>query len=1046
MRTISFSLSYLTLQARTLLRALALFRPRALATRRISALATRRTSTLLMAMAPRRLRSLFRPRTLAFLLVCTLSAGIAKGQSAHAIWDSLLHIEDMPANLMPQQQKLQLVLSLRQQFEQAHLPEDSVYARLLHRIAVYQYKTTREFNKCIDNTLRSLRINTSGQRGSCPALAVKSYMNMGFFYKDLLFYDNSLRYFDSAILLAGRLHGMEVSILGSRQWRSNIFYIKGDFQKCIEEAILGIRLSEDIHDTVYRIILLNQKAYAEAHWDRPQQATTDADRAGLLSGLTHDAEGKANSLSRKACIFEYTGQFREALQYYQQAIRYRSSSGPSDQLAYDCIDEGNLLMEKMHNYPAAENSFQKALQLALQNGSSMAAATACNDLGILMYYRNDYARSIYYGHQALRYLKVNIGADPLKNPAFADLLPIQDKEILRHIFGNKTESLLHLYGRSGQPAHLAAALQTALLTDSLISAMRHGQISEPSKLYWRNQTREVFSNALEACWLAKDPEKAFFFMEKSRAVLLNDKLNELGASALLPPAEASKEQQFQLHIIEQQQRLNELGDSSSAYSAQQTKVLQAKEDFERYTRTLEQKAPAYYQYKYADDVPTLHALQQYLATNNQYFVHYYINDSIIYILGISARDARLLRIPYKNFNTVLTGFLALCSDLQMQNADYRNFAARAYGIYQTLFQPLQWQHGRVVICPDNFFIPFEALTSDTAGKHFLLFDYTFDYIYSARFLMKPFSNPEGKGNFLGIAPAVFAAYLHVPELGQSIDASSKAASFYRNTELLTNKDACRRAFLDNAPAYTIVNVYSHASAGQGLPPSHGAKPSDPTPDRTEPAPDPAKPDLTKPSLAAPDQSQPRPTPSLAPPDLAEPDRTASDPGEPLLFMSDSVIHLSELQLLQHPSTQLIVLSACQTNAGKNAMGEGVYSLARGFAAAGIPAVAATLWEADEQSIYTITDSFHEGLARGMTKDLALQQSKMAFLRNGSSAMALPYYWANLIVIGNAQPITLMKPAAFPWLPLAGFAVLLILVGLLIGRVVFRNRRSRPGAG
>jgi CHAT domain-containing protein len=84
-------------------------------------------------------------------------------------------------------------------------------------------------------------------------------------------------------------------------------------------------------------------------------------------------------------------------------------------------------------------------------------------------------------------------------------------------------------------------------------------------------------------------------------------------------------------------------------------------------------------------------------------------------------------------------------------------------------------------------------------------------------------------------------------------------------------------------------------------------------------------------------------------------------------MYDSSIKLSELQILRNQSTDLVILSACETNAGKNAVGEGIYSLARGFYAAGVPSVAATLWIADEQSVYTITEKFNEYLSQGCVK-------------------------------------------------------------------------------
>ena len=468
-------------------------------------------------------------------------------------------------------------------------------------------------------------------------------------------------------------------------------------------------------------------------------------------------------------------------------------------------------------------------------------------------------------------------------------------------------------------------------------------------------------------------------MEKSRAVLLNDKLKELGASALLPPGEASHELQLQLTLISQQQQLNSLTDTAPAYRQQELKFLQAKDSFEQYTRSLEDKAPAYYQYKYADSVPQLSSLQKLLMQGNRHFVHYFINDSLIYLLGISPRNALLLRIPYRNFRQEIAGYLALCADHQAQNIDYPDFASRSHHLYQLLMEPLGWQKGRIFVSPDDFFIPFETLTADTAGRHFLLCDFAFDYVYSARTLLQPIHNTKGDANFLGVAPALFASSLNVPDLPQSVEACRQAATCYPAADLLTGTTASRQNFLQRATHYSVVSVYAHA-------------------------------------------------------------RSDSSQKEPMLYLSDSVIRLSELPLLQHPATQLAVLSACYTNTGKNAAGEGIYSLARGFAAAGIPAVAATLWQADEQSTYAITTGLHRRLAQGFDKDQALRESKLEFIRTNDHAHSLPYFWANMILLGNPQPLVLLHSRPFSWSWPADLAILLLFI-LLFGVKVFRKPRS-----
>ena len=500
-----------------------------------------------------------------------------------------------------------------------------------------------------------------------------------------------------------------------------------------------------------------------------------------------------------------------------------------------------------------------------------------------------------------------------------------------------------------------------------------------SKLYWRDKTRDFYTTALEACYLANNANLAFYFMEKSRAVLLNDKLNELGASAYLSPADAAKQESYQIKITELEQRLSTKEETSKEFKNIQLQLLDAKNDFEQYIKSLEIKYPAYYQYKYEDEVPSLESLQQRLAKNNQSFVYYFFNDTATYILGISPNNTKLLQLTKNDFDKQeLFSFLKLCSNKEALNNKYGSFASLSNSIYKKIFQPLQLPKGSVIICADNIVIPFDALCKDENGKNFLLNDYSFSYVYSARYLINPFKNPKPKGNFLGFAPVSFAPYLEVPDLKNAADALQSSAGAYHRNKIFTYQNATRNNFFKYASFYSIVSIFSHARA-----------------DTTD--------------------------------------------NEPVLYMQDSVIHLSELQLLDKPATKLVLLSACQTNVGKAATGEGVYSLARGFATAGISSVAATLWKADEQTIYSISEKFNEYLSQGMTKDEALQKAKIYFIQNNSnSEKLLPYYWANMILIGNTDAINFTVSQNNYWWWIAGG--LLIIAAICF--IVFKKNQTK----
>lgn len=901
-----------------------------------------------------------------------------------AIWDSLLHIEQ--AQGLTQQQKLALVLPLRMAFEKGGYVRDSVYARLLHRIAVFEYYTTKAYDSCIANNLEAIRVNTSGRPGACLSFAAGSYRNMGYYYKGLSIYDQALNYFDSAIQLANRFPGEVAIVKTCRQERSNIYSIKGDYEKCIEEATLGILLGQDTHDTAYSIILLYQRALAETKANDITAAMGDIELDRQLALFTKDTTALGNSLAIKAFIDGTIGHTREALEEYRAVFRLLPARPASISLADYYLDQGNLLMEKMNRLDEAEASYHRAYELALEIRDPIEAASACIDLNAVHHNKRNFRQAILDCHQALAQLHILPSKDILLNPSFKALAAQQNKQLLVMAFANKTDDLLEFYKTTREPAMLTACMHTALLADSLITTLRQEQTDEPSKLVWRTNTREFYSNALAASWLAHDANTAFFFMEKSRAVLLNDKLNELGASAFLPPDELARQQQLQLQLIQQERHLADVPDSSPDYRREERAFLQAKGSLERYTRSLEQTAPAYYQYKYADAVPSLQALQRLLAAGDRYFVHYFVSDSVIYLLGITASGTQMIRIPYRNLGKEMNSFLRLCADRQAENADFPAFSSLAHHLYSVLLAPLGWTGGRVFVSPDNFFIPFEALAADSSGNHFLINDFSFDYVYSARYLLQPSRSAAPGGGFLGVAPAFFDPRLDVPDLPLSVKACREAAGYYGSADVLTERRATKKEFLQVAGHYSVVTVYAHA-------------------------------------------------------------RSDSVQREPLLFLTDSVIRLSELPLLRRPAAQLVVLSACQTNAGRNAEGEGIYSLARGFAAAGIPAVAATLWQADEQSIYAITAAFHKRLAAGMDKDQALRESKLEFIRSSDRSRSLPYYWANMILVGNPQPLILPGGRHFHWWWVVGLGVV-VLVGFWIWRRLagawYSRRSDRNG--
>jgi CHAT domain-containing protein len=89
-------------------------------------------------------------------------------------------------------------------------------------------------------------------------------------------------------------------------------------------------------------------------------------------------------------------------------------------------------------------------------------------------------------------------------------------------------------------------------------------------------------------------------------------------------------------------------------------------------------------------------------------------------------------------------------------------------------------------------------------------------------------------------------------------------------------------------------------------------------------------------------------------------------------------------------------------------GEGVMSLARGFMYAGCPSVVMSLWPIDDKSTSLLMNNFYKNLLKRQSKDGALRQAKLEFLKNADEVKANPFYWSGMIFIGNTEPIPQKK--------------------------------------
>lgn len=101
------------------------------------------------------------------------------------------------------------------------------------------------------------------------------------------------------------------------------------------------------------------------------------------------------------------------------------------------------------------------------------------------------------------------------------------------------------------------------------------------------------------------------------------------------------------------------------------------------------------------------------------------------------------------------------------------------------------------------------------------------------------------------------------------------------------------------------------------------------------------------------------------------------------------------------STNLVVLSACQTSIGQQNRGDEIVGLNRAFLYAGTPTVLSSLWNVDDAATAMLMEQFYQHLRNGSDPATALQQAQQAIRQNPDYVH--PYFWSAFSITGRAEP-------------------------------------------
>jgi hypothetical protein len=242
---------------------------------------------------------------------------------------------------------------------------------------------------------------------------------------------------------------------------------------------------------------------------------------------------------------------------------------------------------------------------------------------------------------------------------------------------------------------------------------------------------------LKLVFLANNKEKAFYFFEKSRSVLLSEQLDE---QYWLKGDDIVKQAELKTLIHHLQLEADNFLPSSDQNIALRSEMLSARQELEKLRSATGERNPYYY-YSFLDsNFISITDIQYKILKTHSALIEMFNGDSTVYIMIITERDTYFNKIDKEQFNKGVISLISYISDFEAMNSKYGEFLKISSSLYKLIFSDFKLPAGRIIISPDGFCFPFECLVSSLVDGNpiYFLENHAVSYTYSAGYLLNPF--------------------------------------------------------------------------------------------------------------------------------------------------------------------------------------------------------------------------------------------------------------------------------------------------------------------
>lgn len=863
----------------------------------------------------------------------------------------------------------------------------------------------------------------------------KDYYNLGNIYGFNNNYSKAIEYLEKALDIKkvekGDVYYKMLTTIGSQYNKTGNFEKALQLQNLVLENINDIP-SETVATAYFEkgISLLKRKEYRKA------RKSLNESKNLYSSDNIVSISNQFQVLTTIGQVYKEENQLDSALFYFQksQSLLLDNNLENTTNIINTNIDIISIYIKK--NTPENAKPNISSLELELQNLNNTKSVIRSRTLWSL----GDYHKALedfptaqdYYQKALVALIKNYENEDPYQNISTAEFEKALSLDNLTDALAVKARGFYTAYkaGKGGEK-ELQAALNTIKVFDQAVDAFRKDAGSE-TNLIWSDLTLDAYENAIQIC-LALEQTKgdgqykneALYFAEKSKGLTLLEAFQRSKATKIggLPTEELDKIANFQESISNLKQEIFALGrirdsrknDSQKAREkTAKEELFEQKQAYEKFEEELGQKYPQYYNLRHQIQIHDLEAVRKVLEAD-QALLEYFVADGGTYLIKITQStfdiypiewtEAELKKDVYNFRKSIYSFYLGGGNKSQEARQAYaEDYSKYSHKFYQKLIAPAEPLPQRLVVVPAGALaeIPFETLIKEKPSDplsykthDYMLQSHSISYAYSSSLLEEMQNQAHEKkpeNTFLAFAPQfgnknkkVSSQRFALSPLvfnTQEVDGIKKLLG---TGDLFVNEKALEKTFKEKAGNYQIIHFATHGLANS-RDPEHSF--------------------------------------------LAFTEIEDDDPHNEFLYVRE----LYDTRL----NADLVVLSACQTAVGKSYRGEGVVSLARGFAYAGAKSLFTTLWSVNDQSTSMIAEAFYKNLKKGMPKDEALRLAKVDYINQSNDAP--PFLWAPYILVGDTKAIEIkgggIGASSWLWYGLGGLGA------LLLGGLALRVKRKK----